>query len=125
MIKFIILVFVLIFSSRTPSFACSESIGELAPDKQVASRICKLYKDINGILLISVQSSILYVYVSEDLYDAISRDQMTGKKLLRKWVQLMQQESGQPFVTVWVYVDKIKVIEAENKMSGEIAIKFY
>lgn len=115
---------ILILSSTVPVFACSLSDGESEKDKQVAERICKVFKDIPDIRMISVQETILYVDISREFYGEMMRDKLSGIKMIKTWMRGMRNESGEQIVTVWVYVDKIKVIEGNTSWTGEDKIKF-
>lgn len=125
MIKTIcVAVSIFILSSAAPVLACSQSDGKSEKDKQVASRICEVFKDNPYILMISVQESILYVDISRQFYDEMMRDKFTTKKLIKLWMLGMRKESGKRTVTVWVYVDKVKVIEGNTSWTGEDKIVF-
>ena len=115
---------ILIISSTVPVFACSLSDGKSEKDKQVAEQICKVFKDIPDILMISVQEMILYVDLSREFYDDMMRDKLSAIKMVKLWMTGMRKESGEQIVTVWVYVDKIKVIEGDTSWTGEDKIKF-
>lgn len=115
----------LILSFATPVIACSQSDGKSKKDKQVAARICKVFKDFPGILMISVQESILYVDISKVFYNEMMKDKLETKKLIKIWMRGMRKESGKKIVTVWVYVDTIKVIEGNTSWTGEDKFKFF
>lgn len=115
---------ILILSSTVPVFACLQSHGKSEKDKQVADRICKVFNGIPSILMMSVQETILYVDISRDFYDEMMRDKLSAIKMVKIWMQGMRKESGEQIVTVWVYVDKIKVIEGNTSWTGEDKIKF-
>ena len=115
---------ILILSSTVPVFACLQSDGKSEKDKQVAERICKVFKGIPDILMMSVQETILYVDISREFYDEMMKDKLSATKMVKIWMRGMRAESGEQIVTVWVYVDKIKVIEGNTSWTGEDKIKF-
>lgn len=115
---------ILILSSTAPVFACRQSHGKSEKDKQVAERICRVFKDIPDILMMSVQEMILYVDISRQFYDAMMSDKLSATELITIWMRAMRKEYGQSVVTVWVYVDTIKVMEGDTSWTGEDRIKF-
>lgn len=118
----LVILFVVITSGNV--FACSQSGGKSNKDKQVASKMCSVFKSITEILMMSVQDSILYVDVSRDFYNAMRFDKITGTKLVQSWMNGLRQETGNKAVTVWVYVDTVKVIEGNTSWSGEDQVKY-
>ena len=125
-LKCFLLTLFLIFllSASSNLLACTKSIGESEKDKEVAKKICAIYEDIEYIEQISVQHTIMYVDISRDFFNAMKLDKLTGTKLVKRWMGEFRSESGSRVVTVWVYADKIKVIEADTSWSGEDKVKF-
>ena len=74
--------------------------------------------------MMSAQESILYVDISRSFYDHMMRDKLTSKELIKLWMRGMRKESGKRSVTVWIYVDKVKVIEGDTLWTGEDKINF-
>lgn len=106
------------------TYACTQSEGKTEKDKEVASKMCSVFKDIPDILMMSVNESILYVDVSRDFYNAMRLDKTSGTKLVKSWLNGLRQETGRKAVTVWVYSDKIKVIEGDTSWTGEDEVEF-
>lgn len=106
------------------TYACTKSEGKTEKDKKVATKMCSVFKDIPDILMMSVNESILYVDVSRDFYDAMRLDKISGTKLIKSWMNGLRQETGRKAVTVWVYSDKIKVIEGDTSWTGEDEVEF-
>lgn len=113
-----------ILTSATQTLACSQSDGKSEKDRRMAARICKVFKDDPHILMMSVQDSILYVDVSRVFYDDMKKDILTSKKLIKLWMRGMRKESEKQPVTVWVYVDNVKVIEGDTSLTGEDKVNF-
>jgi len=115
---------IILLLSASTVLACSLSHGESEKDKQVAARLCKVFRDIPDIRMMSVQESILYVDITKQFYKGMMADKLEAKKLIKLWMRGMRQEHGRPSVTVWIYVDKIKVIEGDTSWTGEDKISF-
>jgi len=121
------LISLILFLSIIPlqsAYACTKSEGKTDKDKKVASKMCSVFKDIPDILMMSVNESILYVDVSRDFYNAMQLDKISGIKLVKSWMSGMRQETGNKAITVWIYTDKIKVIEGETSWTGEDNVEF-
>ncbi len=116
---------IIILFLAVQAMACAQSSGKSKKDKQVAARICQVFKDIPDILMISVQESILYVDISKAFYNEMMMDKLEAKKLIKLWMRGMRKESGKKIVTVWVYVDTIKVMEGATSWTGEDKFKFF
>ena len=115
---------ILILILSVQALACSQSHGKSEKDKQVAARICEVFKDNPHILMMSAQESILYVDISRTFYDEMMRDKLTSKELIKVWLRGMRVESGNRAVTVWIYVNKVKVIEGNTSWTGEDKFNF-
>jgi hypothetical protein len=74
---------ILILSSTVPVFACLQSDGKSEKDKQVAERICEVFKGIPDILMMSVQETILYVDISREFYDEMMKDKLSATKMVK------------------------------------------
>lgn len=105
-------------------YACTKSEGKTEKDKEVASKMCSVFKSIPDILMMSVNESILYVDVSRDFYNAMQLDKISGTKLVKSWMNGMRQETGKKAITIWIYSDKIKVIEGQTSWTGEDEVEF-
>ncbi len=106
-------------------FACSDSHGESAKDKEIAAKICKRYNSIDDIRRISVQETIIYVDLTRDFFDLMRADKLKGTGLVRNWMRHLKELAGMPAVTAWVYVDGQKVIKGQTAFfSGEDEIEF-
>ena len=115
---------ILLIATAAPAHACLQSTGESENDKKVAAQICNKLKGISDILMLSVQESILYVDISRELYDEMMMDKLSAHQLIQTYIRGMEAESGHKVVTVWVYVNKVKVIEGATSWTGEDKIKF-
>jgi len=123
-ILFILLLFALFLMPLNNLVACTISDGKTPKDKEVAAKMCSVFKDAPDIIMMSVNESILYVDVARDFYDAMNLDKISGTKLVKMWMLGMRKESGEKVVTVWVYTDKVKVIEGDTSWTGEEKVKF-
>ncbi len=114
-------------ASAPPLLACAQSHGNSATDTQVARRICdtvtspRLNKHI---LMMSVNESILYVDISRQFYNEMLLDRAGTKSLVKQWMRLMRKETSKQAVTVWIYVNKAKVIKGETRWTGEDKVSF-
>ncbi len=123
-VYFILLSFTLFLVPLNDLLACTKSHGKTQKDKDVAAKMCSVFKEVPDIIMMSVNESILYVDVTRSFYNLMQQDKITGTKLVKSWMNGMKQESGQKVVTVWVYTDKIKVIEGQSSWTGEDKVKF-
>lgn len=118
----IVIVFLLLIPAKVN--ACSLSSGESKKDKEIAARMCAVHKDTPAILMMSVQQTILYVDVTRGFYDVMRIKKFDATKLVKTWLRGLRTETGNAIATVWVYADKVKVIEGETTWTGEDKVKF-
>lgn len=65
-----------------------------------------------------VKGNVLQVHVSESLYGRLAVDRERGRKIVLALMQQMKRLTGEADVTVWLYVQKEKVIEGKVKAWG-------
>jgi len=51
-------------------------------------------------------------------------DKISATNLVNRWMNEFRGESGNKVVTVWVYTEKVKVIEGQTSRLGEDKVKF-
>lgn len=103
-------------------FGCMKHDGKTAEDKKVAAAICKVFEGNEGIPMMSVHESILYVDITRAFFAAMQQDKIKAHGLIALWMKGLRQETGRHAVTVWVYVEKVKVAEGETSWLGEDVI---
>jgi hypothetical protein len=84
----------------------------------VARRLCG-YEAFDAlkehIQLTAVQESILHLDIVPGLYRQMYNDRATARIAIGNLARIFQNESDNSVVTVWFYVNKDKVIEAQRR----------
>jgi hypothetical protein len=113
-----------VFLISDEASACEKSTGKTEKDKEVAKKMCAVFKEMPDVEAMTVDDSILHVDVSEAFYRQLASDRDRGSQVVRNWMTGLQQESGRRSVTVWVYWDKKKRIEGDTTITGEKRVRF-
>jgi len=90
--------------------------GWTSRDIAIARLLCLQLKDNDQVETIRVNDTILKMQIGQKLYRALLSDRVSSNQFVRRMMVLMEKGTGNPYVSVWIYVNDEKVITGERSM---------
>ena len=103
-----------------------KGLGKSERDILGARAMCAVFEptgSLDQIELIRVDDTMATMNITRGLYDTLSRDRASGQARVAGLLESLRQTSGAPAVTVWIYADRVRVLEGDTN-NGEPRVKF-
>ena len=103
-----------------------KGLGKSERDILAARAICAVFEPTGSLAqieLIRVDDTIATVNITRALYETLARDRVSAQANVASMLDSLRRPSGGPSVTVWIYSDRVRVIEGDSS-GGEPRVKF-
>jgi hypothetical protein len=103
-----------------------KGLGKSERDLLSARALCAVVEPagwVEKIELIRVEDSIATLNITRPLFDTLAGDRVSAQASVGGMLDSLRRTSGASSVTIWIYSDRVRVIEGESS-GGEPRVKF-